>query len=506
MARTRSAKKAANKEQKIANRDDQPSPVPSNNDVVKTPPTKSKKEENGTPSKATPTTNKTVAVKQESLSKDWSYGKGVLPGRDVFGPLFLMITTPCFSIIFYHVVTQMEGNFLKFAQLCLDEGFFSVLRNIWPDPFDSETWKMIGCFLGFELLLQRFCPGREFKATITPKGNVPVYKANGMQSYFITLVTLMALSHFDVIQPSLVYDKFGNILSSMNVFAWVLCTILLIKGHVAPSTTDSGTTGSWIYDFFWGMDLYPNILGWDVKMFTNCRAGMMFWVVGILCFAYKNQELNGGQMQLGMAVNVAIQMIYLTKFYYWEMGYMCSMDIQHDRAGYYLCWGCLVWVPAVYTSHTFYLVEHCPEWTPMGALALFMCGLFCVFCNYDSDNQRYVFRQSNGNCHIWGRVPKKIVAKYSTSDGSTKTSLLLVDGWWSVSRHFHYCPEILASLCWSLPAWNTGLVGPYFYVVYLTILLTDRAFRDDDRCSKKYGKYWSEYTDKVPYKIIPGIV
>ena len=135
-----------------------------------------------------------------------------------------------------------------------------------------------------------------------------------------------------------------------------------------------------------------------------------------------------------------------------------------------------------------------------------MCGLFCVFCNYDSDNQRYVFRQSNGNCHIWGRVPKKIVAKYSTSDGSTKTSLLLVDGWWSVSRHFHYCPEILASLCWSLPAWNTGLVGPYFYVVYLTILLTDRAFRDDDRCSKKYGKYWSEYTDKVPYKIIPGIV
>lgn len=24
------------------------------------------------------------------------------------------------------------------------------------------------------------------------------------------------------------------------------------------------------------------------------------------------------------------------------MGYMNSMDIQHDRAGFYLCWGCLV--------------------------------------------------------------------------------------------------------------------------------------------------------------------
>lgn len=34
--------------------------------------------------------------------------------------------------------------------------------------------------------------------------------------------------------------------------------------------------------------------------------------------------------------------MYITKFFHWEMGYMNSMDIQHDRAGFYLCWGCLV--------------------------------------------------------------------------------------------------------------------------------------------------------------------
>lgn len=438
-------------------------------------------------------------------SMDWSGGVGCLPGRDAVGPLFLMLSTPCFSIIFYHVVTQMEGNFLAFGQLCLEQGFFHVLYTIWPDALDPETWKMIGAFLGFELFLQRFFPAKTFKATITPKGNVPVYTANGLQSYFVTIVTLLTLAHYGVIKPSLVYDKFGNILASMNVFAWALCTVLLIKGHLAPSTTDSGTTGSWIYDFYWGMDLYPNILGWDVKMFTNCRAGMMFWVVGILCFAMKNQELNGGNLQLGMAVNVAIQLVYLTKFYYWEMGYMCSMDIQHDRAGYYLCWGCLVWVPAVYTSHTFYLVEHCPEWSPLGAAVLFLCGLTCVFINYDSDNQRYVFRQTHGACKIWGKTPNKIVAEYKSA-GQTKKSLLLLDGWWKISRHFHYVPEILASLCWSLPAWNTGLIGPYFYVIYLTILLTDRAFRDDDRCRKKYGKYWEEYCSQVPYKIVPGVL
>jgi 7-dehydrocholesterol reductase len=98
------------------------------------------------------------------------------------------------------------------------------------------------------------------------------------------------------------------------------------------------------------------------------------------------------------------------------------------------------------------------------------------------------------------------VASYKTQKGETRESLLLVDGWWRLSRHFHYVPEILASLAWSLPSLNSGFVGPYFYVIYLTILLTDRAYRDDDRCSKKYGKYWDEYCDIVPYKIVPGVI
>lgn len=41
-------------------------------------------------------------------------------------------------------------------------------------------------------------------------------------------------------------------------------------------------------------------------------------------------------------VSVVLQLTYITKFFHWEMGYMNSMDIQHDRAGFYLCWGCLV--------------------------------------------------------------------------------------------------------------------------------------------------------------------
>ena len=38
-----------------------------------------------------------------------------------------------------------------------------------------------------------------------------------------------------------------------------------------------------IFDIFWGTELYPRFghalwdIGWDVKLFTNCRFGMMYW-------------------------------------------------------------------------------------------------------------------------------------------------------------------------------------------------------------------------------------
>lgn len=45
-----------------------------------------------------------------------------------------------------------------------------------------------------------------------------------------------------------------------------------------------------------------------------------------------------------------------------------------------------------------------------------------------------------------------------------------------------------------------------FLLVYLTILLVDRAWRDDLRCAEKYKGDWVRYCELVPYKIIPGVI
>jgi len=220
---------------------------------------------------------------------------------------------------------------------------------------------------------------------ITSFRHVPEYQANGVQCYLITIVTLIIISYSGIVDISIVYDKMGNCISFMSLFAFLFCLFLTFKGLYFPSTKDCGSSGDYIIDFFWGTELYPRILGWDVKQFTNCRFGMMFWQVGIICFAVKQYQVNQ-YITSAMVVSVLLQTVYIAKFFWWEMGYMCSMDIQHDRAGYYICWGCLVWLPTIYTMHTYHLVSQTEMLLSVPVALLYaVAGIFCIWWNYDCD-------------------------------------------------------------------------------------------------------------------------
>lgn len=206
-----------------------------------------------------------------------------------------------------------------------------------------------------------------------------------------------------------------------------------------------------------------------------------------------------------MLISVTLQLLYIAKFYAWETGYLRSLDIMHDRAGFYICWGCMVWVPCIYTSPSMYLVLH-PIQLSMGwASAIMLLGVISIAINYLADLQRIAARASGGSCTIWGKKPVTLIANYQTLTGDAKQSLLLASGWWGLARHFHYVPEITAAFLWSVPALFTH-AAPYFYVCFLTILLVDRAFRDDKRCLAKYGVDWRKYCELVPYKIIPFVI
>lgn len=181
------------------------------------------------------------------------------------------------------------------------------------------------------------------------------------------------------------------------------------------------------------------------------------------------------------------------------------------QAGFYETWGCLVWVPSVYTLHTRILVRSPSGLSWPAALVIFVIGLGGVLLNFWADSQRMYFREKNGDCLIWGKKPVVIKAKYAalnskTGNMETHESLLLASGWWGLARHLQYLFELMAAWSWGLLGMGTNN-GPLalFYAIFLTVLLIDRAKRDEKKCLKKYGDYYRDYMKHVVYKIIPGV-
>jgi 7-dehydrocholesterol reductase len=425
--------------------------------------------------------------------------------RRNLGPLFLLFVCPPIAILFWYTNTVLNGSLEKLLNLFLQTGFFSTLYHIWEPVFfgNATAWKMIVCFGAVQLLFMKVLPGKTVFGPETPNENIPRYKANGFLSFILTLsLYLFASVSLQLFPMSIIYDHFGSLIGALNIFSLVFCLFLYFKGRFFPSNSDQGTSGNFFFDYYWGTELYPRVLGWDIKMFTNCRFGMMGWSLIILSFAAKQKQVFG--LSDSMIVAVSLQLLYIAKFFLWEPGYLRSMDIMHDRAGFYICWGCLVWVPAIYTSPTAYLVDHPNHLGYPLAITIFTFGASAILINYLADRQRQKIRLTHGQCTIWGKKPNLTLASYTTQLGEKRESLLLASGWWGLARHFHYLPEIIAAFCWSVPA-LFGNFMPYFYVVFLTILLLDRTARIEKRCRKKYAEDWNKHCEKVPYRLIPYV-
>jgi 7-dehydrocholesterol reductase len=423
----------------------------------------------------------------------------------ILWPLLLITICPPLVMLVWYTNVSLDGSISNLLSLFAQEGFFSSVYAIWQPYFfgTAKAWKILAAFTALELILMKLLPGRKVHGPVTPKGNVPVYKANGISAFLCTVgLFYLGSTHLKLFSPGLIYDHFGGLLGALNVFSLIFCLFLYFKGKYSPSSTDSGTTGDAVYDYFWGMELYPRVFGWDIKMFTNCRFGIMGWGLILISFAAKQSELHG--LSDAMIVAVALQLLYIAKFFWWETGYLRSMDIMYDRAGFCICWGSMVWLPAIYTSPALFLVNHPNHLGGYLSAAILFAGTACIFITYLADRQRNYVRSKKGECTVWNKKPDLIFANYKTEWGEDKQSLLLASGYWGISRHFHYLPELLGAFFWSLPALFSHYM-PYFYLSFLFLLLLDRSYRQEKRCSTKYGKDWEEYCKRVPFRLIPFV-
>jgi len=219
-----------------------------------------------------------------------------------------------------------------------------------------------------------------------------------------------------------------------------------------------------------------------------------------------------------------------------ESAILTTMDITTDGFGFMLAFGDLVWVPFIYTLQTRYLAVY-----PLSLGLYGNAGVLSVLAlGY------YIFRSANNEKNRFRTDPSDPRIAYLKYIETKSGSKLLISGWWGTARHINYFGDWIQAWAYCLPtgiagylvqhssippitgqsaadgsfifsgphvhtkilqgaAKGYGMIFTYFYIVYFCILLIHRERRDEAKCVSKYGADWKRYTEKVPYRIIPGI-
>jgi 7-dehydrocholesterol reductase len=333
---------------------------------------------------------------------------------------------------------------------------------------------------------------------ITPAGHLLTYHTNGLKSYIITL----ALYIF-TFRNSFIADHWFEFFLSANIIGYVLAIFAYVKAYVSPThPNDRKFSNSHLYDFFMGIEFNPRIGDFDFKLFFNGRPGIIAWSIINISFAY-SQYNNFGSISNSMVLVNILQAIYVIDFFYNEDWYLRTIDIAHDHFGYMLAWGDCVWLPFLYTLQSQYLSRNFIVLSSLQFDLILLFGLIGYYIFRIANWQKDTFRQGKLK-YIWDRPIKYISAHYTSSDGASHTSKLLLSGCWGITRHCNYLGDLMMALSYGL-ACGFGSFIPYFYFVYMCILLIHRCYRDEDRCSNKYGNDWNLYCKMVKYRIIPFI-
>ncbi len=355
------------------------------------------------------------------------------------------------------------------------------------------AWSLgvIVAWIAFQAALALLLPGRVVLGQPLADGTRLPYRMNGWAAFWVTWVALGLAVTVGRVDPGALFDALGPLFAAANVVALAVAIFLYVYGRRAA---DGETTDSVVYDFFIGGALNPRVGSLDLKFFFESRPGLIGWAVVDLSFAAKQYETTGA-ISLPMLLVCLFQLVYVADYFFHEEAILTTWDIRHENFGWMLCFGDLAWVPFTYSLQAAYLVRAPVSLAPWAAVALVLLNAagYAIFRGVNI--QKHNFRV-HPDRPIWGRRPEFIRTKGG--------SLLLTSGFWGIARHMNYLGDLLMALAWCLTC-GMSRVLPYFYVIYLTILLVHRERRDHAACAAKYGDDWDAYCAKVRWRILPGV-
>ena len=467
---------------------------------------------------------------------------------DSIGTSVLTVGLPILCYLFAFVCNDVSGcpapSLLHPTSLSL-----STLKQQvgWPGflgLINLEATAGILAYYALSLFLQAFFPGETMEGTTLRSGAKLQYKFNAFESALITLALAGIGTFFqgaDFALWTFIWDNFVQLMTINIVIAFALASYVYHRSftvkagnHHKRELALGGKTGNMIYDWFIGRELNPRValplVGTiDIKAFCELRPGMLGWMLLDLTFAAHQYKVHG-YVSDSMIMVVFFQTLYILDALYMEPAILTTMDITTDGFGFMLAFGDLVWLPFIYSLQARYLAVY-----PVDLGLLGVAGILVV-----QGLGYYIFRSANNQKNRFRTDPSDPRVSHLEFIKTKAGSKLITSGWWGTARHINYTGDIIMALSYSLPtgisgyiinyniirpgakflspeglrirtsvtqgeAKGWGMLITYFYVLYFVILLIHRERRDEDKCKRKYGADWEEYTKKVPYRLVPYI-
>ncbi|KAM4692972.1 delta(14)-sterol reductase LBR [Discoglossus pictus] len=386
---------------------------------------------------------------------------------------------------------------LLFACSKTNANFFDFYQNLTVGDFLS--YEVLGFFLLWiflQVLFYMLPIGKIADGVPLVTDKQLKYRINGFYALLLT-ATVVGGALYYRINLLYVYDHYIQFVASATLFSIILSIYYFNVFSKVPNEKLSiaGSSGNFIYKFYMGRELNPRFGQFDIKYFSTIHAGLVGWVfINFIMLLTEMKRQNHDVPSISMILVNSFQLLYVIHALWNEERALASLDIVHDGFGFMTSFGNLVWVPFIYSLQAFYLVNHAVALSVPIAVAIVLLNIFGYVIFSGANNQKCAFRINPDD-------PKLAHLETITTSAGKK---LLVSGWWGFVRHPNYLGDIIMAWAWCLPCGFTHIV-PYFYGVFLTLLLVHRAARDERLCRRKYGLDWEKYCQRVPYRIFPYI-
>ncbi|KAJ8009143.1 hypothetical protein DPEC_G00085840 [Dallia pectoralis] len=367
-----------------------------------------------------------------------------------------------------------------------------ALDSLW----DMQVFGIVVAWFLCQALLYLLPVGKVVEGMPLKNGDRLKYRMNTIHAFVLIVATLGGLVHQGV-DLEFLHSHILQLAVASLLLSVIFSVYLYGRSRWASpdQLAPGGNSGSHIYDFFMGSELNPRIKGFDLKYFCELRPGLIGWLVINAAMALAEMKLHNLDCpSLAMILVNCFHLLYVLDAYWHEEGVLSYMDITHDGFGFMLVFGDLMWVPFTFSLQAYYLVHHPNHlslpWV-VGIATLNIIG-YCIF------------RKANTQKNTFRRNPSDPTLSHLKTIPTATGKSLMVSGLWGVVRHPNYLGDLIMALAWSLPCGFTHIL-PYFYVIYLFILLVHREARDEAQCRRKYGSAWDDYCSVVRYRIIPRV-